>query len=159
MAEFLKYGPLGVAALLSVVVLGWNVWKLYDLLGKADADVNRLNAAKPLLYAQIGASMIGFLLVGGGAMWLANKDYDTKQVRTAQLLIDPWDAPDAKQFPVIEVADAARKSDERLFEIECPAGKAVKIEVNLRPYLAFKAEEALKARAALTGPQVSEPDL
>jgi hypothetical protein len=159
LADFLKYGPLGLAALASVVVLGWNVWKLYGLFADPNASPERLSAIKPLLYAQLVASMLGFLAVGVGAYMLANRDYDAKQARVAQLLIDPWDADAPERFPVVEVGDKPRKSDERLFQIECPAGGAVKVEVNLRPYLAYKAEEALRARAALVGPQVSEPEL
>lgn len=159
LADFLKYGPLGLAALASVVVLGWNVWKLYALFADPNASSERLAAIKPLLYAQLLASMLGFLAVGVGAYMLANRDYDAKQTRIAQLLIDPWDADVPERFPVVEVGDQPRKAEERLFQIECPPGGAVKVEVNLKPYLAFKAEEALRARASLAPPQIAEPEL
>ncbi len=159
LADFLKYGPLGLAALASVFVLGWNVWKLYALFADPNVSPERLGAIRPSLHFQLFASMLGFLAVGVGSFLLAKRDFDSRETRVAQLLIDPWDADSPERFPIVEVADQPRRADERLFRIECLPGSPMKVEVNLKPYLAFKTEEALRARATLAPPQISEPEL
>lgn len=157
-ADFLKYGPLGLAGLLSVLVLGLNVWKLFGLLSDPNVDAARIGQAKPILYAQMGLSLVLAMLVGGGALYLAGQEYQTKLERRANLLIDPWDAPGRDRLPVILVGGKPVTGEERPLLIDCTADRPMSLRVDLKPYLEYREAEAVR-RAAIVRQTLERPQV
>ena len=149
-AVFLNYGGLGVLALLCVIVLGYNAKNLNDLV--RDGAPEKLVAARPLLLTQMGISLLGLLLAGGAAVYLAIGDQNLKRVQDVQLLLDPWDDPlDAKYRPHIRIGDHD-VPPVRLISVPCKAGAATNLIVDIDPYVRYRVDAGAKNRALLTAP-------
>jgi hypothetical protein len=147
-SQLLNYGGLGLLALLCLVVLGNNAWSLNQLVKKA--DTKRINAARPLLLAQMGISLIGLLAIGGGAVWL-----ELSKTSGAIVMLDPpWDARlDQSLLPRIRLPDGRPGS--RPIRFNCTPGEPAMIEIDFEPYITHRCAEGIKARDALRPPTLS----
>jgi hypothetical protein len=139
--QLLNYGGLGLLALLCLVVLGNNAWSLNELVKKADAK--RINAARPLLLAQMAVSLVGLLAVGGGAVWL-----ELAKTNGGIVLLDPpWDARlDQSQLPRITLDG---RPGSRPIRFNCRPGEPTMIEIDFEPYINHRCEEGIKNRETL----------
>ena len=129
--EILKFGGLGVLALLCLIVLGQNAWNLNSLVRQADPK--RLAAARPLLLAQMSISIFGLLAVAAGAIYLESLRVEEQRARVATLNLEPWNSDLAEDYrPVV------LNGHERLthpFDVDCQPGGRTRIAINFRPYL------------------------
>lgn len=146
LSEFLNYGGLGLLAILCVVVLGYNAWSLNRLIATAQAA--KVSAARPLLLAQMGVSLIGLLVVGAGAIYLENMKREDSKMRMAQIIIDPWESDiDSKLLPDIRVA--GKSLSDRPVLVTCTPGSPATVMVNLERFLAYRASKSIEAQRAL----------
>ena len=100
LASFLNYGALGALALMCIVILGVNVWKLYDVVNRASAE--KAKAIAPLLKFQMMVCAVGFAVAGGGALFLGVQE--AKAERHLYLAISPREFDVGPEFmPVVNV--------------------------------------------------------
>lgn len=151
--DLLKYGPIGLIAF-ALVLVGFTVWRYFKLAGDAGLTSGRFAAAPNAVWAMIGCAVAAMAF----AFYLADREYDDKKVRKATLLIDPWDAPDARRYPAVFVGDKAR-GDERPFAVVCEAGQPASVRINLKPYIDYRIEQTLAERQRAAPPQVDEPEI
>ena len=144
--DFLKYGGLGLAALICVIVLFYNARNLNALI--KDADVQRVSAARGLLLTQMLISLVGLLAVGGGAMYLAYIEQTTKQENCAEIVMDPSDAVTGDPRALIAIDKKALTGD-RNIAIGFLRGKERKININIEPYVLHRLSNALKEQKEL----------
>lgn len=100
LASFLNYGALGALALMCIIILGVNVWKLYDVVNRASAEKAR--AMAPLLKFQMMVCVVGFAIAGGGALFLGVQE--AKAERRLYLAISPREfGVQPEYMPVVKV--------------------------------------------------------
>ena len=146
---FLNQGGLGVLALVCVIVLGYNAYNLTKLI--KDGTTEQVTAARPLLVMQMGVSLIGLLLAGGAAAYLAIGDQDLKRAHNVQLVLDPWDDPlDAKYRPHIRIGDHD-VPPVRLVDVPCTAG-VNNLLVDIAPYVRYRIDAGARNRVLLDAP-------
>ncbi len=135
---WLDYGPLGALALISIVVLGVNVWKLYALIGEGNAA--KMRAAKPLLFGVMAFSAFGLAMAMGAFLF-----YDRGE-RTVTLVLLPslHDVTDARYAPEVRMGDKALSLSQLSGFIHAPreAGKDVSIHVDYDPYINWRVSQA-----------------
>ncbi|HEY0627132.1 MAG TPA: hypothetical protein VGD10_10410 [Allosphingosinicella sp.] len=143
-SQFLNYGGLGLLAILCLVVLGYNAWSLNRLV--ATSAPAKVNAARPLLLAQMAVSLIGLFVVGAGAVYLENiKD---RQTRMAQIIIDPWERNiDSSFLPDIRLA--GKPLIDRPINITCTPGSPTTVTVDLDRFIAYRISKSIEAQRAL----------
>lgn len=131
-SQWLNAGGLGVLAFLCLVVLGHNAWSLNSLI--RNADPKRIDAARTLLLAQMAISLIGLLMVGGGAIFLDLLKVQDKQDRRAEVTLLPWDEDlDARYQPRVSVN--GRTYADRPISVACTPNDPIRIRVNFNPYV------------------------
>jgi hypothetical protein len=149
--DFLKYGGLGVVALLCVIVLFYNARNLNALV--KDADATRVSAARGLLQMQMAISLVGLLVVGGGAMYLAYVEQTTKQDNCAEIVMDPGEAVNGEGRAQIVIDDAPFLGKDGAIPRNIPLsfvrGKERKININIEPYVVHRLTNALKEQKEL----------
>ena len=152
-SEFLNYGGLGLLGLLCLVVLGHNAWSLNALVKKAEP--RRITAARPLLLAQMGLSLVGLFGVGLGAVYLGQLELEDNRVRTTVVTLDPWDDQVEERYrPRIELPEGTALS--RPLSITCaPGHRPAMVRVNFAPYIQHMVETGLKRRETLPLPTLS----
>lgn len=147
--EILKFGGLGVLALLCLIVLGQNAWNLNSLVKTADAK--RIAAARPLLLAQMSISIFGLLAVGAGAIFLERLSVEDRRVRTAALEVLPWSREwDASYRPEVFIGDERLA---RPFRVDCQPG-GTRVEVNFQRYLDYAITNGAENRGTLSRPRL-----
>ncbi len=156
--EFLKYGGLGLAALICVIVLFYNARNLNALI--KDTDPTRVSGAKGLLQMQMMISLVGLLAVGGGAMYLAYVDQTTKQANCAEIVMDPGESVTGEGRAQIVIDDAPFPGRDGAIPRNIPLsfvqGKERKININIEPYVLHRLSNALKEQKELLPVAASE---
>lgn len=145
-SQFLNYGGLGLLAILCLVVLGYNVWSLNKLLARARPE--RINAARPLLLGQMGISLVGLLAVGAGGIYLDRMKVEDSKVRSAQIILDPWDEEvDQDSRPMINVPKGATVA--RPIRVVCTPGEPATVTVNFDRYIRYRIQNSIASQRAL----------
>lgn len=142
----LKYGGLGLIALIAVIALGYNTQQLNQLLTTGTPAAIR--AATPLLRLNIVVSAIGMVL------FLAAGLYLTSGERRARVDIDPRTTSDEfKDLKLVKIDGKPITSHPIM--VDCHNGQATEIEVDFRQFLnrqrqreLEQAENAIKFRRA-----------
>lgn len=129
--ELLKFGGLGVLALLCLVVLGQNAWNLNSLVKQADAK--RITAARPLLLTQMSISIFGLLAVGAGAIFLERLSVEDRRDRIATVEVNPWNSELDQRFWPKVLIDEQRIA--RPFQVDCRPGRSTSIRVDFQSYV------------------------
>lgn len=150
-SELLKFGGLGVLALLCLVVLGQNAWNLNSLVKTADAK--RITAARPLLLAQMSISIFGLLAVAAGAIYLERLRVEDQRVRIATVDLEPWNSEWEESSRPVVLIGSRRLT--RPFEVACEPGGLTRIAVNFRPYLNRAASNAQANKDVLEAPRLT----
>jgi predicted membrane metal-binding protein len=150
--ELLKYGGLGVLALLCLVVLGQNAWNLNSLV--KTANPKRIAAARPLLLAQMAISIFGLLAVGAGAIFLERLRIEDQRVRTATVILEPWDSDLDQRFRPVVLS--GRRPLTSPFEVNCEPGGRTHIAVNFRRYVDHAVSTGFKAWNEIDAPRLTD---
>lgn len=144
--QFLNHGGLGLLAILCLVVLGYNVWSLNALVAKADPK--RISAARPLLLAQMGVSLIGLIAVGLGGIYLENGKQVSARKQMAQVLINPWDGRVAESVrPSVQIGEKA--VSQQLVDVLCTPDKPATVRIDFDPFIEHVLSEARLMQQAL----------
>ncbi len=144
--QFLNYGGLGLLAIACLVVLGYNVWSLNALIAKAQPQ--RITAARPLLLAQMGISLVGLFAVGFAAVYLDGVEKNDRKVRIAQVIIDPWDMTlDEKMRPEVKIVGEG--TVDRMIEVMCKPEQSAKVMINLTRFIDHRIEERVRMNRVL----------
>ena len=146
LSQFLNYGGLGLLAILCLVVLGYNAWSLNRLVATADPD--RISAAKPLLLGQMAISGLGLLAVGSGGIYLDRLKVEDNRIRTAQIIIDPWDNElDERFLPAIRIGQS--RLLERPINVICTPGQPATVTVDFERFIQHRISNSIAAQRAL----------
>ncbi len=133
-SAWLDHGAIGALALLCMVVLGVNVWKLYALIG--EGDTAKMNAARPLLFGVMGftAFCLGMAMV---VFFMLNRD-----ARTITLVLRPSidRTVDSNAIPLVSLANRKIALTElsSIIRGSCDVGRDTPIEVNFEPYINWR---------------------
>ena len=146
LSQFLNYGGLGLLAILCVVVLGYNAWNLNALIAKGDP--HRIEAARMLLLAQMGISLIGLLALAGGGIYLDGVRRDNARARMAEIMLDPWEnGLDEKSRPVIHVSGTENIT--RPIKVICKPDEPATVTIDLEGFINHRIQEGNRNREIL----------
>lgn len=153
-ADFLNYGALGALALICIIVLGLNVWKLYDVVNRASAE--KAKAVAPLLRFQMMVCAVGFVLASFAAIYLGLEQ--AKAERHVILAISPREfdvGPDYR--PVVKIGGKEMNLSD-VAEVACQPRTMV--DIKLDKYINYavrnRVSEGIQNRqAGLTLPSVA----
>jgi hypothetical protein len=163
---FLKYGGLGLSALVCVAVLVFQAKSLHGLISDTGTDASRLTAATPVLKLQMCFSLVGLLVIGGGALALAY--VEAQQKHCVRIAIEPGESVDKASGNLLGLARI--KIDKALFdnggnniEVVTIPGKEQYVHIDIMPYVKFKLQEASKLQAVTVPLEasngLSEPEI
>jgi hypothetical protein len=148
---FLRYGGLGLAALICVAVLVLQARSLHSLIRDPQSSDERIKLAQPLLQKQMFYSMVGLLALGGGALALAY--VESRQKHCARITIEPGDS--VEKLAENQEGLARIRIDREIFdnkgssiELLTEPGKERYVHIDIMPYVKFKLQEAGKLQAA-----------
>ena len=148
-STFLKYGSLGVLALICVIVLGFNTVNLNRLIKEASPETIR--EAKPLLQRQMSISLIGLIVIGGALFFLTWSDQNAKHALPVRLDMLPWDSDvDAKYRPQVLIDQKLIAPPEPSIRVPCLVGQESDLRVDVGPYVDYRLLAASRNRALLT---------
>ncbi len=145
---FLKYGGLGLAAMICVIVLFYNAANLNKLVKEAEPE--RIEKAKPLLLMQMAISLVGLIAVGGGAMVIAYFEIGSRHC--AEITLDPRDSIQSltgNGFAEILIDEQPFDRKSRNILISGVSGRERKININIEPYVLRRLTAAAKADATI----------
>jgi hypothetical protein len=163
---FLRYGGLGLSALVCVAVLVLQARSLHSLIRDQQFTDSRIQLVQPLLQKQMLYSMIGLLAIGGGALALAY--VESRQKHCARITIEPGDS--VEKLATNQEGLARIRIDQKIFdngessiELLTEPGKERYVHIDIMPYVRFKLQEAGKLQAATVPLEeskgLSEPEI
>jgi hypothetical protein len=170
---FLKYGGLGLAALVCVAVLVFQARSLHNLVRDPQITDAKITSVQPVLLKQMLYSLIGMLAIGSGALALAYFEAHQKHVcppqkHRARITIEPSDS--VEKHVANQTGLARIKIDKKVFdnadssiELLTEPDKERYVHIDIKPYVDFRLQEAGKLGAATLPLEqskgLSEPEL